>query len=148
MAQTALRAQVMLRTATPRFPPQRCHAAVERTAHATPYAPQAGVRRPIFLSAEVSASLQQQNMIRLLASASRKRVAEFSMLACCIFASNLSLRLPSRALTTLSTGLLETEILAPVMRLRSRARDQPDHPSSRFCVRFRWVRRACNEKFS
>jgi hypothetical protein len=50
----------MLRTATPRFPPKRCHAAVERTAHATPYAPQAGVRRPIFLSAEVSASQQQQ----------------------------------------------------------------------------------------
>jgi hypothetical protein len=75
----------MLWTATPRFPPKRCHAAVERTAHATPYAPQAGLRRPIFLSAEVSASLQQQ-YDRLLASAPRKRAAEFNALACCIFA--------------------------------------------------------------
>jgi hypothetical protein len=62
-------------------------AAVERTAHATPYAPQASVRRPIFLRLK-SRRRCSNNLIRLLASLPGKRMAEFNMLARYIFAGN------------------------------------------------------------
>jgi hypothetical protein len=46
-----------------------------------------GVRRPIFLSAEVSASLQQQ-YDPPTGNRPPKGVAEFNALACCIFAKH------------------------------------------------------------
>jgi hypothetical protein len=88
-------------------------------------------------------------MIRLLATAPERdgRIQCVGLLH--FRQAFLSQRLPSRALITLSTGLPETAIVtAPVVRLRSRAREQQDRSSSRFCVRFRWIRRAWNETFS
>jgi hypothetical protein len=107
-----------------------------------------GVRRPIFLSAEVSASLQQQYDPP---TGNRPRKGwPNSMRWLVAFSPDIFIAAPAiQGLDYLSTGLPETAIVtAPVVRLRSRAREQQDRSSSRFCVRFRWIRRAWNEKFS
>jgi hypothetical protein len=120
MAQTALRTQIMLRTATPRLPPE-----------AISYGgcPADGARHVLCPSGEVCAvrlSWNAENIgvdvattraydpavtVRVL-----KQMAELDTRARCIFTSNIPQRPPSRALITLSTGLLETAtVTAPVV---------------------------------
>jgi hypothetical protein len=76
-------------------------------------APQAGVRRPIFFRALTSRRRCSNNMrilIRTLASAPRKGVAEFNMLIRRVFASNLAQRLAILGLDHPSDWFAETAI--------------------------------------